>query len=126
MRKSKSFFLKSLVLMLAASLLIACGGKEERKAKYLERGKAYFEEQNFDKARVEFKNVLQIDPKTAERLDVCDSDESNADHSGRDSTQTHHGSPLTATTRFVCTSRTAQSRWPRTASAERPGRHPGR
>jgi tetratricopeptide (TPR) repeat protein len=56
----------SLTLVLAVSLLIACGGKEERKAKYLERGKAYFEEQNFDKARVEFKNVLQIDPKTAE------------------------------------------------------------
>jgi tetratricopeptide (TPR) repeat protein len=52
--------------MLAASLVMGCGGKEERKAKYLERGKDYFEEQNFDKARVEFKNVLQIDPKTAE------------------------------------------------------------
>jgi len=66
MCKANSFFRKSLLLVLAASLLIACGGKEERKAKYLERGKAYFEEQNYDKAKVEFKNVLQIDPKTAE------------------------------------------------------------
>ena len=58
---------KSLVaVMLAASLLAGCGGSEERKAKYLERGKAYLEEENYDKARIEFKNVLQIDPKTAE------------------------------------------------------------
>jgi hypothetical protein len=33
MRKSKSFFLNSLSLVLAASLLFGCGGKEERKAK---------------------------------------------------------------------------------------------
>jgi len=66
MSKSNSFFLKCLALLLAASLLTGCGGKEERKAKYLERGKAYFEQQNFDKARIELKNVLQIDPNTAE------------------------------------------------------------
>ncbi len=50
----------------AATLIVGCGGKEERKAAYMERGKIYFEENNIDKAKVEFKNVLQIDPKTAE------------------------------------------------------------
>lgn len=44
-------------------LLVGCGGAEERKASYMSKGKAYFEEGNFDKARIEFKNVLQIDPK---------------------------------------------------------------
>ncbi|HYE34750.1 tetratricopeptide repeat protein [Methylocaldum sp.] len=47
------------------SVLIGCGGAEERKAEHLERGKKYLEERNFDKAKVEFKNVLQIDPKTS-------------------------------------------------------------
>jgi tetratricopeptide (TPR) repeat protein len=47
------------------TLLSGCGGSEERKAEYLERGRKYFEEKNYDKAKVEFKNVLQIDPKTA-------------------------------------------------------------
>src|SRR3989344_7998126 len=32
----------------------------------MEKGKDYMEQQNYDKARVEFKNVLQIDPKYAE------------------------------------------------------------
>jgi len=51
--------------ILAASLT-ACGGADERKVKYLEKGKAYIEQKNYDKARIEFKNVLQIDPKYAE------------------------------------------------------------
>ena len=49
-----------------AILLSACGGEEGRKAAYLEKGKAYFEEGNYDKAKIEFRNVLQIDPKFAE------------------------------------------------------------
>lgn len=51
--------------VLMAAVLTACGGAEERKAEHLARGLQYFEAQNFDKAKVEFKNVLQIDPKTA-------------------------------------------------------------
>ena len=57
---------KLLVVALAAIMLVGCGGKEERKAKYLERGKAFIAEENWDKAGVEIKNVLQIDPKSAE------------------------------------------------------------
>lgn len=54
------------VLAMAALILSGCGGAESRKAKYLEKGKGYLAEQNYDKAVVEFKNVLQIDPKFAE------------------------------------------------------------
>ncbi len=46
-------------------LLAACGASEQA-GKYLERGKAYYEEGNYDKARVELKNVLQIDPKSVD------------------------------------------------------------
>jgi len=55
-----------LVSVLTDGVLTGCGGKEERKAKYMERGKSYLADMNYDKARIEFKNVLQIDPKDAE------------------------------------------------------------
>ena len=46
--------------------LIACGSAEDRKAKYLQQGKALFEEGRYEKAVLAFKNVLQIDPKDIE------------------------------------------------------------
>lgn len=57
---------KITLVVLISAVLGACGGAEERKQVYLERGKTYLEEENFDKARVEIKNVLQIDPEHAE------------------------------------------------------------
>ena len=60
MRIINRLFVTGVTVLLAVSLLTACGGKEERKAKYLERGKAYLAEKNYEKARIEFKNVLQI------------------------------------------------------------------
>lgn len=53
------------VLVLAGTLS-GCGGAEERKAKYFDRGMTLFDEGNFEKARLEFKNALQIDPKDLE------------------------------------------------------------
>ncbi len=59
-------FKRQLIVLVIAVLLTACGGKEERKEKYLERGKEYLEQGNLEKARIEFKNVAQIDPKSAQ------------------------------------------------------------
>ena len=42
---------------------ISCGEGEDRQQKYLERAEKYFAEENYDKARIEVKNVLQINPK---------------------------------------------------------------
>ncbi|MBC7982530.1 MAG: tetratricopeptide repeat protein [Candidatus Obscuribacterales bacterium] len=58
----------STVFFCLASLLVlqACGGAEARKARYIEHGKEYLAESNLDKARVEFSNAAQIDPKDAE------------------------------------------------------------
>ena len=47
-------------------LLASCGGAEDRKAKYFERGMELYEQGNYVKAKLEFKNVLQIDPQDAE------------------------------------------------------------
>ena len=46
--------------------LTACGGAEERKAVYMEKAKASMKAGDLDKARIELKNVLQIDPKDSE------------------------------------------------------------
>jgi tetratricopeptide (TPR) repeat protein len=44
-------------------LLVACGGPEERKAKYRSLAQEYIEAGNYPKARVAIRNVLKIDPK---------------------------------------------------------------
>lgn len=50
----------SIVLL---AVLLGCGGAEDRKAAYMKKGQELFAAANYDKARLEFKNVLQIDPK---------------------------------------------------------------
>jgi len=59
----KSGLIPAICLTIALS---GCGGEEARKASFLEKGKTYLAEGNYDKAKIEFKNVLQIDPKYAE------------------------------------------------------------
>jgi len=54
------------IVLLAAVTLTACGGPEERKAKYLAKANEYMEAANYPKARVALRNVLKIDPKDAE------------------------------------------------------------
>lgn len=46
--------------------LTACGGKESRIAKHLSRAQEYIATADYARARVELKNVLQIDPKRAD------------------------------------------------------------
>jgi tetratricopeptide (TPR) repeat protein len=50
----------------AALVLVGCGGAEARKARHLEKGEAFFAADNFEKARVEFRNALQIAPNDSE------------------------------------------------------------
>lgn len=59
----------ALILAMAiatSTLLGGCSGSEERQVKYLERAQQSFDKEDFDKARIEVKNVLQINANNAE------------------------------------------------------------
>jgi len=55
-----------LVPLLAAVLVAGCGGAEARRARHLDKGHAFLAAGNLDKARVEFRNALQIAPNDSE------------------------------------------------------------
>ena len=58
--------IKKLVVLCIALLLMSCGDATSSKRSHLNKGIQYLEEDDFLKARVEFKNALQIDPKYAQ------------------------------------------------------------
>ena len=61
----------ALAVGILALVLAACGGAQARKAKHFEKGKTYLAAGNYEKARVEFQNVLQIAPTDPEaRFDM--------------------------------------------------------
>ncbi|WP_290577301.1 tetratricopeptide repeat protein [Ketobacter sp.] len=61
-------FKNTFVMLLVALTLVACDGVEGRKQKYLDQAQQSFAEKDYDKARVNYKNVLKIDPKSIEGL----------------------------------------------------------
>lgn len=56
-------FARVVALVATLGLAVACGDSTEKESTYIERGKALYEEGNHVKARLEFKNALQINPK---------------------------------------------------------------
>ena len=63
--------IRSLVLTiaaLAACTVAGCGGAQSRYLSHLERGKHYLAQGTLDKAGIEFRNALQIQPKSPDAL----------------------------------------------------------
>ena len=62
----------SLLLLVAAAISASgCGGAQARLARHLSKGDAFLAAGNFEKARIEFQNALQIAPKDPEaRLEM--------------------------------------------------------
>ena len=55
-----------LVLLVSFSGLTACGSSADSAARFIESGKDLLAENKPEKARIEFKNAIQVDPKVAE------------------------------------------------------------
>jgi hypothetical protein len=51
--------------LVATSLLTACGSAQTRKAGYLKEAQALYAAGNYEKARLEYRNVIQIDSRNA-------------------------------------------------------------
>ena len=60
MKLSNLLFVITLVIT-----VVSCGGAEDRKVAYLEKAEKSLKAGDLEKARIELKNVLQIDPKDA-------------------------------------------------------------
>ena len=58
-------YFKLILLIATFFVLTGCGGPEERKKVYMEKANLSLVAGDLDKARIELKNVLQIDPKDA-------------------------------------------------------------
>jgi len=74
-RTASARFASIVVLGLIAVSMTGCGGAQARKARHLEKGQSYLAAGNFEKARVEFQNALQIaplDPEARFEMGVVD------------------------------------------------------
>jgi tetratricopeptide (TPR) repeat protein len=62
----RRFFRHLTHVLVLAAVVSACDDAGDREVKYLERGKELFENSEYIKARLEFRNVLQINPRSVE------------------------------------------------------------
>lgn len=58
--------MKRLLFVFLLLIVQGCGKSEDKIKHYLANGKSLYQQGNFDKAKIEFKNVIQLDSKQAE------------------------------------------------------------
>jgi len=66
MRIMRKTYLALIAVVVALTLVAACGGPEEKKAKFFNRAQELLDKGEIVQARLEVKNALQIDPRYAE------------------------------------------------------------
>ncbi len=59
-------FTPIILLLVLTTLVVSCASKEKKRARFLDKGKALYEQGDYVRARLELKNALQIDPKFAD------------------------------------------------------------
>ncbi|HEC74999.1 MAG TPA: tetratricopeptide repeat protein [Methylophaga aminisulfidivorans] len=72
--------MKKTILFLAILSIAGCGNSADSSDDFVESGNEYFDNGNYDKARLEYKNAIQIDPRQAEpyyRLALIDEQNKN-------------------------------------------------
>jgi tetratricopeptide (TPR) repeat protein len=63
---TKHRLIMGIAMILIIVVSVSCGGPEQKKAKFYNKGKALYEKGELVKAKLEFKNAIQIDPKYAD------------------------------------------------------------
>lgn len=66
--RMRNFILNGLIMFATIALAVACGGPEEKKLKFFTKGKALYDKGEYVKAKLEFKNAVQIDPKYTDAI----------------------------------------------------------
>ena len=56
-------YVRVMIVVVIAFVCFGCASKEEKSASHLEKAREYIEEKEFNKAIIELKNVIQLDPK---------------------------------------------------------------
>ena len=57
-----------IVLVCVVLVISGCGGADSRKEKYLQSGNEHYFQDDCNKAKLDYKNALQIDPKSVDGL----------------------------------------------------------
>jgi cytochrome c-type biogenesis protein CcmH/NrfG len=68
--RGRSKFKVAWIAIAVAAALLACGGPEDKKAKFYDRAKGFFAKGEMAKARLDVNNALQIDPRFAEGYEL--------------------------------------------------------